>query len=451
MPTLFKGFFEGLERKSNPVAGMDIQFTGPGRPIYSKTDISNLAKLGYEHNVYVYRAINMIAQACASIDWKIYNDPTHHNEVPAGHPFNVLMNKPNADQGNTSFIEDLIAYWIVAGNCYIYANRPTSAPDRPPQELWLFRPDRMSVIPGTDGVDGYVYKVGTKDKKFTPDQILHLKMFAPSDDYYGISPIKVAAAVIDQMNEGNDWNTALLQNNARPSGALIVEGTLPPNQYERLTKLIKERYSGRRNAGRPILLEGGMKWEQFGLSPDDMDWLNGKTVAAREIATALGVPPEMLGDSANKTYANYAEARQSFYTETILPMMDKLRDQLNLWLSPMFGDSIYLDYDRSGIDALQEDHDSVSTRVINQFNASLITLNEARKQIGLDALTAGGDVLKINKTIFMPVDQLEPTITLQNQAAQLGHQSTIDNLTNPPEPAGPPDSPPDDKPVTQST
>src|SRR5690606_2775153 len=122
--------------------------------------------------------------------------------------------------------------------------------------------------------------------------------------------------------------------------------------YKRIKKQLRERWSGARNAGLPQLLEGGLDVKVLSLSPSELDWIKSDINQGRKIAIALGVPPELLGDSTNKTYANYQEARAAFYHETILPLMDELRDELNNWLTPMFGDNLYLDYDRDEIEAL---------------------------------------------------------------------------------------------------
>src|SRR5690348_15643229 len=121
-----------------------------------------------------------------------------------------------------------------------------------------------------------------------------------------------------------------------------------------------------------------------------MDWLEGKKTNVREIAVILGVPGELLGDSTNKTYSNYAEARRSFYTETVLPLMDVLRDLLNAWLVPMYGENgLRLDYDRDDIEALQEDRALVWTRAKEAYAGGLLTLNEARDLLGYDATNEG--------------------------------------------------------------
>ena len=81
---------------------------------------------------------------------------------------------------------------------------------------------------------------------------------------------------------------------------------------------------GARNAGRPMLLEGGLKWQAMSLSPADMDFVGLKAAAAREIALAFGVPPMLLGLPGDATYANYREANRALWRLTVLPLAEKI-------------------------------------------------------------------------------------------------------------------------------
>ena len=352
----------------------------------------------------MYACVRQIAMACAGIPWLVYrttNDGTI--EELENHPLKELLNGPNPWQGGSEFFESVVGFLMLAGNSYIEAAGPENGP---PRELYVLRPDRMKVIAGNSQqlIAGYQYTVGGITVNFKPEEILHLKLFNPLDDWYGMSPIEAAARSIDQNNESRAWNVALLQNSARPPGALVTQNELQPDQFERLKEQIREQYMGARNAGRPLLLEGGLDWKEIGLTPAEMHWLEGLKLSAREIAIAFGVPPELIGDNANKTYSNYKEARQAFYTETVLPLMDSIKGELNNWLIPKFGDKrLYIDYDRDEIEALQEDREAVWSRALEAVKNGIITPNEARVMLGYDEVE-GGDML------MMPVNMIPLTV-----------------------------------------
>lgn len=367
------------------------------RPVWTDINFAKLAKEGYQRNPYVYACVREIALACAGIPWLLYRKKGDLVEVD-DHPLLQLLKCPNPSQGQSGFIQSIVSFLMISGNAYVERVGPRNGT---PKELYTLRPDRMKVIAGNSvqPIAGYEYKTGSSTVAFPPEVILHLKLFNPLNDWYGMSPLEAAARSVDQNNESKAWNVALLQNAARPSGALVTEGRLTDEQFEKLKKMINEKYASYANAGKPIILEGGLDWKEMSLNPSDMEWLEGQKLSAREIAIAFGVPPEMIGDTANKTYSNYQAARKAFYHETVLPLMDYIRDEFNNWLVPLFGEELHLDYDTEAIEALQEDRQKVWESVIGAVKAGVLTPNEAREMLGYEALK-GADVLLVSATML---------------------------------------------------
>ena len=189
----------------------------------------------------------------------------------------------------------------------------------------------MKVVPGSDGWPvAYEYSAGGRkhvfDMRAGPGAGAAREGFHPQDDHYGLSPLAAAASAIDVHNSASTWSKALLDNAARPSGAIVYEGAdgqgqLAADQYARLVEELESHHQGARNAGRPMLLEGGLDWKPMGFSPSDMEFHRTKEAAARDVALAFGVPPMLLGLPGDNTYANYAEAHRAFYRLTVLPLV----------------------------------------------------------------------------------------------------------------------------------
>ena len=275
--------------------------------------------------------------------------------------------------------------------------------DKTPKQLYLLRPDRVQIIQGQNGIPlGYRYKVNDKIEDFMVNQytgrsnILHLKSFNPLDDWYGLSPLEAASYSIDQHNQAGAWNQAMLQNGARPSGALIVTtakdgsgGKLDVEQFERLKSQIDDLYMGSENAGRPLLLEGGLDWKEMSLSPRDMDFINSKHSSARDIALAFGVPPQLLGIPGDNTYSNLVEARLALWEQTILPTLDNIVDNLNSWLTPAFAKDLRISYNKDAIEVLTLKREKLWRYV---ENANFMTTNEKRQAFGLPPLDTSQDL-----------------------------------------------------------
>ncbi|HWL04416.1 MAG TPA: phage portal protein, partial [Xanthobacteraceae bacterium] len=282
-----------------------VSFERGGRARWTPRDYAALAREGYAGNAVVHRAVRLVAENAAACPLLIYDGANELNE----HPLGALLARPNPRQDGARLLEAVYAHLLLAGNAYLEAVML----DGDVRELHALRPDRMRVVPGLDGwAEAYDYTVGGRSIRFSQDgplpPVLHLSLFHPLDDHYGLAPLEAAATAVDTHNAASRWNKALLDNAARPSGALVFDGpdgtTLSDGQFERLKRELEDTYQGAANAGRPMLLEGGLDWKAMSLSPKDMDFLEAKHSAAREIALAFGVPPMLLGIPGDATYAN---------------------------------------------------------------------------------------------------------------------------------------------------
>jgi HK97 family phage portal protein len=349
-----------------------------GRPIWTPRDYAALAREGFQKNAVVHRAVRLVAEAAASVPLTLLD----RSRALSEHPLLALLGRPNPREGGQRFLESVYGHLLVSGNAYVEA----VGIDGPPHELYALRPDRMRIVPGPNGWPAaYEYAVGAETVRFATSgegitPILHLTLFHPADDHYGLSPMEAAATALDIHNAAGAWNKALLDNAARPSGALIMAGaTLTEAQFDRLKSELETNFQGSGNAGRPLLLEGGLDWRPLSLSPKDMDFVAAKAGAAREIALAFGVPPLLLGLPGDNTHANYAEANRAFYRQTVVPLVKRTAEAVAHWLAPAYGEALTLEPDLDAIEALADERESLWRRV---SAASFLTEDEKREAVG---------------------------------------------------------------------
>ncbi len=261
----------GLNKKASAVGGLiggasKAAFISFAAPRWTGRTYEQLAREGYRKNVVVHRCVRIIAESAASVPFLLYRG----DKRLAGHPILDLLTRPNPLQSGKELMASYYAFLEIAGNAYMEV---VSGADGKAGELYVLRPERMRIIPGAKGWPaGYTYKVAGKSHTFKVEPrtgkspVMHLRTFHPEDDYYGLSPLEAAAFGIDIHNSSQNWNKALLDNAARPSGALMFEpsegapGHLSDEQFKRLKEELEENYQGAVNAGRPFLLEGGLKW-----------------------------------------------------------------------------------------------------------------------------------------------------------------------------------------------
>lgn len=363
-----------LSTKSS-VPGAIIAMHTAGRPVWTSRNYPALAREGFAGNVVGYRCVRMIAQAAASIPLLTYID----GKEAERHPVRSLLSSPNPGQTGKELIENLVSFLMLAGNAY--AELVTL--DETPRELFALRPDRMAVVPSKTGwPEAFEYAVHGASVRLPRENVLHLKLFNPLDDHYGLSPLEAACRSIDTHNAAASWNKAMLDNAARPSGALVFAGTdsaLTSEQFERLKSELQSTYQGAANAGRPMILEGGLDWKEMGFSPKEMEFNEAKNAAAREIALAFGVPPMLLGIPGDNTFANFAEANRSFWRQTIVPLASRLGDSLALFLAPYADGELGITPDLDQVEALSFDRDALWKRL---NDSKFLTEAEKRAAVG---------------------------------------------------------------------
>ncbi len=276
----------------------------------------------------------------------------------------------SATSAGQALLETLSCQLLLHGNGFVQVLKDAAGR---PVELFALRPERMSVVPGADGwPTAFAYKLADRTLTIPLEDgdgwpnLIHLKGFHPADDHYGAGCLAAAEQAVAIHNAASRWNRALLENAARPSGALIFEpgdgGVLSPDQFDRLKAELAGAYAGAGNAGRPMLLEGGLKWQAMAMTPADMDFATLKAAAARDIALAFGVPPMLLGLPGDNTYANYREANRALWRLTLLPLLGKILAGLQEGLSPWFaGSRLAVDLDR--VPALSEDRERLWAQV----------------------------------------------------------------------------------------
>ena len=376
------------EQKASATAPV-IAYGSSGRVAWTPRDTVSLTRNGFAGNPFGFRCVKLVAEAAAALPL-VLQDETRRYET---HPLIGLIARPNAAQGRAELFEALFSQLLLSGSGYLEA---VGAEEGTPAELHVLRSDRMKVVPGADGWPvAYEYAVGGRKHRFAVSEaastICHIKNFHPLDDHYGLSPLQAAATALDVHNAASRWSKSLLDNAARPSGAIIYNGTdghgaLSPDQYDRLVNEMESHHQGARNAGRPMLLEGGLDWKPMGFSPSDMEFQKTKEAAAREIAVAFGVPPMLLGIPGDAAYANYQEANRVFFRLTVLPLATRVSAAVAHWLTGFTGEAVALKPDLDQVPALAIERDQQWKRVAR---AAFLSEEEKRRLLGLPPL---GDV-----------------------------------------------------------
>ena len=420
-----------VQKKEAPI----VYYNSLGYDSVPKISYEDLATDGYSENAIVYRCVNEIANNASRVKINLFRG----DQEVDNHPLLDLLYKPSPTMSQVEYFQSVYSYLLIAGNNYMLS---VGGDNTPPTELYNLRPDRIKIRTGTRAMPvaydymlkGQVVESYDVDQATGSSKVKHIKLFNPLDDYYGMSPIQASSVDIDQHNLANKHNVNLLQNGARPSGAVIFNPKDETGGHVQLTDVqrnqlmndVNQRFSGTGNAGKPMLLEGDFDWKEMGLSPKDMDFIQLKNMSAKDIALVYGVPSQLIGIPDSQTYSNFAEAKLALYNETIIPLLDRIQGDMNEWLVPMFNEQgLELRYDIDSIPAMAEQRKRVFESVTAGVRDGILTRNEAREQLGYEPIE-GADSLLVQANL-MPLN-LADDMTEENISEDIPEEVVPEEL-----------------------
>lgn len=411
---IFKRMFTGqrpAESKASRTTG--IVSTGMSGAVWTEHDYENFSKETYLKNVIAFRCIDMIAKSVASTAeyWSVFkwiNQDEDQREVLMDHPVSDLLVRSNPSDSFSFILLSATCYFLIAGNSFIERVGPSSGQNAGvPKELYVKRPDRIKILTPGGVLGGYEYKVGSKVVTWKVNpltgqcDLLHLKTFHPTDDWWGASITEPTAREIDSSNQATEWNKSILDNEGRPGMVYTLVGALGEEQFDNLERYLREAHTGAKNAGKNIIMvgESGTKAQPYAWSPKELDFTDGSRELARRIALGYGVPPMLLGIPGDNTYSNYREARADFWENTVIFYLNYYRGEFNNWFFNN-EEGIFLDYSLDKIPSLAYKRDKLWERA---QNSDFMTIDEKREMVGLDKYEPGeepGSIILVPATMI---------------------------------------------------
>lgn len=367
------------------------------RPLPTPEDLRRLANEGYRRHALIFACMQELMTSASEPILKV-GRRRRDGEIDedAGHPLNAVLLKPNGAQSQLEFLEQFIMFYLVAGNTYVHKVRNKHGAT---VQMWTLRPDRTKVKVDTRGqVEFYEFSIDGMLKQFPPAaDVIHMRAPDPLDDFYGLSPIQVLARWGDLDTQTADYLRAYFLNAGAPSGLLKFKTQVPKAERERVQELWRLRHSGEQGWHNVSVIDADVDYESLGGAPERLrlNFIFDQTET--RICMVFGVPPIVVGAAIGlmrSTFANYKEARASMWEETLAPLYRRIGEALTRGFADEYGPDLVIYFDLDTVKALQEDLDKKRAFALDAWNADLITRNEAREMVGLEADPLEGDGYK---------------------------------------------------------
>tara|TARA_Y100000593_G_C4318162_1_gene342116 strand:- start:1642 stop:4113 length:2472 start_codon:yes stop_codon:yes gene_type:complete len=368
---------------------------------YPEDNYKNFSKNGYGRNEIVYACIRELAQGVGSASYYVgFTDADGGITRDETSPVAQLLERPNANQDWHMFLADLVTFLQVSGNVYVLKER---ARNNQVTAMWLLRPDRVAIQPSERGVHRYTYEIDGQEYELDPNDIGHMSLPNPSGDVYGLSPLHILAKTVNLDISMTDFAKAYFMNAGVPSGLLKVKRRL--NNQEEATRIRarwRSSFGGARNAHSVAILDDDAEYQAMADAPEKMALRDLHDLTESRICAVFGVPPILISANVGlqrSTFSNYREARFSFHSETLEPLINDIVRFLNHCFSYEFNDNSKIMADFTEMRSFLDDKDTVTTRATALFQAGIITLNESRALVGLDGMD-DGDVRRVPMSII---------------------------------------------------
>jgi HK97 family phage portal protein len=347
----------------------------------------------------VYACENRILDRAGDVSWGLFEDLKDDTERIKEHSTLTLLKRPNPRHTYETFLKEWGMYLYNAGESYIWANKLGSGKVK---ELWHMPAPDVDIVKGANygEIDSFKWTIDNVAQTVPAEEVLYVRLPHPRDIYKGLSVLSAAGRAVDYDNESLKWNLSAVLNSGKAGGQVTLDSRadvdISDAQWEKLEKRLKEK-SGASNIGEYLVFrQPGLKLEQYGWTPADMDWLKGLDKSEVLICNCFGVPPELMGIQGQKTYNNYQEAMRALYVDAVLPTLKLFFNWLSEWEYLGLEANQYFKAIKSDIDVLQPDQLEKRKVIQGDVDRGIITRNEARTEIGKSTSKAPeADVLTV--------------------------------------------------------
>ena len=417
MPTFIQRIrqaVKGFNQGTNPEYNKFIYSNIGTNVISNNVNDDNYIAKGYQTNPTVYSIINLITKCATAIPYAIYEkaNPIALNQYKSlttgtlnndsllkaqiikkdaltlteGTDLEKLLNRPNPAQSYATWMTEVIAFGKLTGNRYIYGIGPETRDTKTFNELYAL-PSHLIEIKSNgifEPVSKYVMNYHTTNFNIEANDILHIADFNPDYDgsgshLYGQSPLLAGLSTLTTNNEAIETALKYLQNQTARGILTSDDESLTPTQAQQLKDAFRRNYQGSYNAGDIIITPKKLSWTNFGLSAGDLQLIESYNATIKDLCNIYSIPVQLLNNTESSTYNNMKEAKKAFYVNAVIPELVKIRDELNRWLAPSYGENLYIDFDFNSIPELQQEQ----SKLVDQLTKSYwLTFNEKRQAMG---------------------------------------------------------------------
>lgn len=368
------------------------------------------------HLSAVWACVRLLSESVSTLPLKIYERQPDGSRKPAtSHPaYQVLCRRPNMEMTPSRFMLMVVASICLRGNAFVekkmIGNRMVSLVPLLPQNMVVKRLDNGNLE--------YTYTEAQTQRVIPVKNLMHIRGFG-LDGVCGMMPMAEGRDVIGSAMAVEESAAKLFENGLQSSGFLSAEQALNDDQRERIRGYV-QKFIGSKNAGKVMVLEGGMKYQGVTMNPDDAQMLESRAFSIEEICRWFRVPPFMVGHADKQSsWASSVEGMNlQFLTNTLRPLLVNIEQEISRCL--LDGDEdLFAEFSVEGL--LRADSAGRAAYYTTALQNGWMSRNDVRRLENMSPIE-GGELYTVQLNLT-PLEDLKAN----GQAAQAAQLRKLHN------------------------
>lgn len=397
-------------RVSGSKAGAPFLWTSwqEGVPQWQLVNFQTFVEEGFNRNSVIYSAIMYKARSKMTAPLRAYTgDPSRPELLPPDNPLTKLVSRPNSQQSWPEFGAIMEIYYNL-GNSFVLLDRPRGG--GLPESMFTLRPDRVRIIPGGQGIKGYLYVPEGRSVQdgvpILPEDMIHVKLPNPNDPLegmgWGMPPLAIAQSA-DVDNEITRFLKLFFQNGAMPLGVLKFDVPLDDETLTDVKRRWMDMYGGVDNWSDVGVLDQGGSYQRIGSNFDEMGFSTLDERNESRILMPFGVHPALLGTRLSLLHSplsnsNFSAVRKAYWEDTAVPELSLFEKEFQYFLKSDDGD--FVAYDFSRVPALLQDKAELINAAHKMWTMGT-PANQAYEVVGLRVSDIpGGDISYVPSNVI---------------------------------------------------
>lgn len=352
----------------------------------------------------VWACVRLIAETIATLPLALYENADDAAVVAKSHPLHsVISRHPNSEQTPVEFWECVVGSLLIHGNAFLHVARSAGRVI----SLEFMLPQNVTVRRLENGDIQYTY-IDTSGRRhiMVGSEVMHIRGFG-TDPLQGLSPLCMGRQVIGAAMAADESASRMFANGMKLGGVLSTDQVLKPGQREEVRDSMVQQFTGAVNAGKTMVLEAGMKYQQVSMTPEDAQMLQTRGFNVEEICRWFRVPPWMVGHSAQgatKWGSGMEQEMIAFLSFTLLPWMKRIEQSINRWLlSPGERHDYFAKFNPEGL--LRADSAARAAFYSSMVQNGIYTRDDCREKENLPRRGGNADALTVQSNL-LPIDKL---------------------------------------------